>query len=225
MKEIFPGLWNDGKKLFTENIIPGKTQYAKSIVKKAGKEYREWDPYHSKMAAAVEKGLKKFPIKKGSKLLYLGIASGQTASFFSDIIGKDGIIYGVEISERCMQDLNPVAEARKNIVPILANAKLPEQYGWVEKVDVVYQDVASDDQSEVLIRNCEKFLKPDGFAVMVIKARSMDVVKEPREVYKIELAKLEKHFKITEKIELDPFEKDHMFLVMRWKRSSSELTE
>ncbi len=217
MQEIFPGLFREGKKLLTENLVPGKTQYAKSVIRKGGKEYREWDPYHSKMAAAVAKGLKNFPIKKGLKILYLGIASGQTASFFSDIIGKDGIIYGVEISERCMQDLNPVAADRKNIVPILANAKLPEQYGWIEKVDVVYQDVASDDQSEVLIRNCEKFLKPDGFAVMVIKARSIDVVKDPREVYKQELKKLEKYFKILERIELQPFEKDHMFLVMKFR--------
>ena len=217
MEQIFPGLWRGVKKLFTENHFPGKTQYAKSILHKNKKEYREWDPFHSKMAAAVAKGAKIFPIKTGSKILYLGIASGQTASFFSDIIGSQGIIYGVEISERCMQDLNPVASARKNIVPILANAKLPEQYDWIEKVDVVYQDVASDDQADVLIRNCEKFMKPEGVAAMVIKARSIDVVREPREVDKQEDQKLEKHFKILEKLELDPFEKDHLFLSMKWK--------
>ncbi len=217
MKELFSGLWIDGKKLLTQNLIPGNTQYAKSVFRKQGKEYREWDPFHSKMAAAVAKGLKNFPIKQGSKILYLGIASGQTASFFSDIIGREGVIYGVEISERCMQDLNPVANSRKNIVPILANAKLPEDYSWIEKVDIVYQDVASDDQSEVLIRNCKEFLKADGVAMMVIKSRSMDVVKDPKEVYKQEIAKLEKHFKVVEKMELDPFEKDHLFLAMKWK--------
>ncbi len=214
MKELFSGLWIDGKKLLTQNLIPGNTQYAKSVFRKQGKEYREWDPFHSKMAAAVAKGLKNFPIKQGSKILYLGIASGQTASFFSDIIGREGVIYGVEISERCMQDLNPVANSRKNIVPILANAKLPEDYSWIEKVDIVYQDVASDYQSEVLIRNCKEFLKADGVAMMVIKSRSMDVVKDPKEVYKQEIAKLEKHFKVVEKMELDPFEKDHLFLAM-----------
>ena len=217
MEEIFPGLFKEGRGLFTENLVPGNPQYAKSIIKRDKKEYREWDPNHSKIAAAIAKGLKTFPIKSGSKILYLGIASGQTASFFSDIVGKDGVIYGIEISERCMQDLNPVASSRKNIVPILANAKLPEQYGWVEKVEVVYQDVASDDQSEVFIRNCLSFLKSDGVGLLSIKSRSIDVVKEPREVYKQEIAKLEKHFKIIEKMELDPFEKDHMFLVLKWK--------
>src|SRR3989344_7490580 len=217
MQEIFPGLFKEGKKLYTLNLIPGNTQYAKTVLKKHGKEYREWDPFHSKMAAAVEKGLKNFPVKKGTKILYLGIASGQTASFFADIIGKDGIIYGVEVSERCIQDLNPVASNRGNIVPILANAKLPEQYSWIEKVDIVYQDVASDDQSEVMIRNCKEFLKSTGFAAMVIKARSMNVVKDPQEVYKQEIQKLEKHFKIVEKMQLDPYEKDHLFLLMEWK--------
>ena len=81
MKEIFPYVFADDKRLFTLNLTPGKSEYAKSVKKSLGKEYREWDPYHSKMAAAIARGLKTFPAKAGSKILYLGISNGTTASF------------------------------------------------------------------------------------------------------------------------------------------------
>jgi len=215
MKEIFPGVWKRGEKLFTENLVPGEKIFTKTVVKCRGREYREWDPYRSKPAAAILKGLKVLPLSKGAKILYLGIANGTTASFFSDIIGREGIIYGVEISERSLRDLNLVVEKRGNIVPVLADARKPESYSWIEPVDVVYEDVATNDQSEILIRNCKVFLKKNGFAMIAIKARSIDVVKDPKEIYKEEVKKLSKHFKILDKRELDPYEKDHLFLVMK----------
>ena len=217
MQEIFSGVWKEGNRLVTLNMTPGKKVYTEQLVKVKGVEYREWIAYKSKAAAAVTKGLKYFPLKHGDKVLYLGASSGTTVSHFSDIVGGQGVIYAVEISERSLRDLNVVAEIRTNIIPILANARLPDSYNWIEKADIVYQDVATDDQSEILIRNCEKFLKPGGTAMIAIKSRSIDVTKEPKEIYKQELEKLSKHFKVIEKVELDPLEKDHMFIVLRWK--------
>jgi fibrillarin-like pre-rRNA processing protein len=214
MRQIFPGVWREGEKILTENLVPGSRVYGEELIKEKKIEYRVWNPNRSKPAAAIARGLKNFPLKKGMKILYLGIASGTTASHFSDIIRKDGAIYGIEISERSIRDLNHVAEKRGNIIPILANAKRPEDYSWVEPVDLVFQDVATDDQSEILIRNAERFLKPGGFAMLSIKSRSIDVTKPPREIYRQEVAKLDKHFRILEKVELDPYEKDHMLVVM-----------
>lgn len=216
MKQILPGVWKRGRQFLTISLVPGSKEYGKPVII-SGKEYRIWDQNKSKAAAAIAKGLKEFPIETGSKVLYLGIASGSTASFFSDIIGPSGVIYGVEISERAVRDLNHVAEKRGNIVPIIANAREPGTYSWIEKVDVVYQDVAIDDQSEVLIRNCRAFLKPGGFAMIAIKSRSINVVRNPKEVYKEELKKLRKVFEIVDNKELDPFEKDHMFVLAKWK--------
>jgi len=216
MKEVFPGVFRQGGNILTKNLAKGLKTYGK-LVTIGKQEYRIWDPYHSKPAAAIMNGLQVFPIRPGIKILYLGIASGSTASFFSDIIGPDGVIYGVEISERSIRDLNPLAEKRKNIVPIIANAREPDTYTWIEPVDIVYQDVAIDDQSEILIRNCQAFLKKDGYAMIAIKARSIDVVKNPREVFRQEIGKLKKHFDILDKRELGPWEKDHILLVMKWK--------
>jgi len=154
MKQLFPNLWKNKNQLLTKNLISGKN-YTEKIIDINKQEFRIWDPFRSKPAAALTKGLKTFPVKHGSKILYLGIANGQTSSYFSDIIGKDGIIYGVEISERSMRDLTPIAEKRGNIVPILADARKPETYSWIEKVDVIFQDVATNDQSEIIIRNIQ----------------------------------------------------------------------
>ncbi len=214
MKEIFPGVWKRGELILTENLAPGSKVYGEQLIKEKKVEYRAWNPYRSKPAAGIARGLKNFPLQSGMKILYLGIASGTTASHFSDVVGRDGVIYGVEISERSIRDLNHVAQARGNIVPILANARRPEDYAWIEHVDFVFQDVATDDQAEILIRNCERFLKPGGFAMLSIKARSIDVTKPPKEIYKKELEKLRKHFTVLEKLELDPYEKDHMLVVM-----------
>jgi fibrillarin-like pre-rRNA processing protein len=215
MKERFPGVFSSGQRLFTPGLIPGDRAFAKSLVKAGKEEYREWNPYRSKAAAAILKGIRNFPIAAGTKLLYLGISSGSTASFLSDIIGPDGAIYGVEVSERSMRDLTQVAERRPNIIPVLADARRPEAYSWIEPADVVYQDIASNDQSEILIRNCAEFLKKGGHAMLAIKARSIDVTRPPREIFQREKAKLAKAFKILDYVELEPYERDHAFLVMK----------
>jgi fibrillarin-like pre-rRNA processing protein len=218
MIEAFPGVWKVGRRIYTESLMPGEKVFTKSIATVRGKEYREWDPRRSKAAAAIANGLGNFPIKKGSKVLYLGIASGSTASFFSDIVGPEGIIYGIEVSERSIRELNPVAERRGNIVPILASARRTEEYGWIEKVDVVYQDVATEDQSDIIIKNAKAFLREDGYAMLAVKSRSIDVTKPPGQIYKQEKEKLRKYFEVLDEVRLDPYEKDHLFLVMRPKQ-------
>ena len=217
MEQIFPGIWQKGRQLLTKNLVPGFRSYTETLSKIRGVEYRIWDPTRSKAAAAIVKGIKDFPLKPDVKILYLGAAQGYTPSFFSDIVGKDGIIYGIEVSGRAIRELNPVAEKRGNIVPILADARKPQDYTWIEPADILYQDVAIPDQSEILIRNARVFLKPDGFAMIAIKSRSIDVVRPPQQIYKEELKKLSEYFKVLDKKELDPYEKDHMFVVMKPK--------
>jgi fibrillarin-like pre-rRNA processing protein len=217
--EKFEGVFLIDSKLATINLVPSAKVYGEELVKIKNVEYRVWDFWRSKPAAAIKKGLKELPVKKGMKILYLGIASGTTASHFSDIIGKEGIIYGIEISERVLRELIPHAEKRGNIIPILADARKIEDYEKmiIEKVDIIYSDTADPQQVEILIRNCQKFLKPKGFAIIAIKSQSIDVTKPPKQVYQECLEKLEKHFEILDKVELDPYEKFHLFVVMKSK--------
>jgi fibrillarin-like pre-rRNA processing protein len=218
-KTKFEGIFQIDNKLVTVNLVPGEKVYGEQLIKVKNIEYREWIPFRSKPAAAIRKGLKTFPIEKGMKILYLGIASGTTASHFSDIIGKEGLIYGVEISEAPLRDLIPVAEKRGNIIPTLADARKPESYENIvmEKVDIVYCDIADPQEVEILIRNCEKFLKPKGYAMIAIKSQSINSVKPTKQVYEECLAELEKYFEVLDKVELDPYQKDHLFVVLRAK--------
>jgi len=218
-KTKFYNIFKIDNKLATINLVPGFRSFNEEIVKVGGIEYRIWDAYTSKPAAAIKKKLKIFPLEKGMKVLYLGFAEGKTASFFSDIVGKEGLIFGVEISPRSLRESIPVCEKRGNIVPILADARRPELYEdiIVEKVDFVFEDVADPQQVEIFIRNCEKFLREGGYGAIAIKSQSIDVIRSPKEVYKECIQKLEKHFIILDKVELDPYEKFHLFIVLKKK--------
>lgn len=50
-------------------------------------EYRMWNPFRSKIAAAVLGGVSSIHMAPGSKVLYLGAASGTTVSHIADIVG------------------------------------------------------------------------------------------------------------------------------------------
>ena len=50
-------------------------------------EYRAWNPFRSKLAAAIVGGIEHIHMKPGSKVLYLGAASGTTVSHVSDLVG------------------------------------------------------------------------------------------------------------------------------------------
>lgn len=216
----FEGVFNIDGKFATVNLVPGFKSANEELVKVDKVEYRTWDYYTSKPAAAFKKGLKKFPLSEGMKVLYLGLAEGKTASFFSDIVGSNGVIYGVELSERSLREAVPVCEKRGNMIPILADARMTELYEStvVDKVDCIFIDVASPDQVAIAVRNAQKFLKADGTVMLAIKSQSIDVIKPPKQVYQECLKELEKYFEIIDKVELDPYEKAHLFLMMKLKK-------
>jgi len=216
MKEIFPNIFLIDKKLAVENPIPGFEPFDEKSIKIEKKEFRVWNPERSKAAAAIVKGIKEFPIKEGDKILYLGAAHGYTCSFLSSIVRK-GIIYAVEFSERCFNELLPLCEKYKNIIPIMADARKPEDYSWIENVDLVYIDIAQSDEIEIFIRNCKEFLKKNGYGMIAVKSRSIDVTKTPKEIYKEALEKLKNNFEIIDWKTLDPYEKAHAFIVVKFK--------
>ena len=127
-----------------------------------------------------------------------------------------GRIYAIEFSPITAKKLVQLSHRRLNIAPILGDATKPKEYmNIVEKVDLVYCDVAQSKQSELFMKNMNLFAKNSGLGFLVIKSRSIDVVQKPKRIFKQEEKKLkEKGFKIIEKVKLEPFEKDHMaFLV------------
>ena len=201
------------KVLLTRNLSPGKKVYGEELVLRDGAEYRVWDPFRSKLAAAILKGLPDGVIQEGYRVVYLGASTGTTVSHVSDLVGAKGVVVGVEFAPRVAREfVEHVARVRSNVVPFVADARDPSKYGVVE-ADVVYCDIAQPDQTEIAIAGCRKVLKEGGTLLLVVKARSIDVLKDPEKVYSEEARKLEKAgFGVRALIELSPFEKDHAII-------------
>ncbi|WP_456472492.1 fibrillarin-like rRNA/tRNA 2'-O-methyltransferase [Methanocaldococcus sp.] len=216
MKEIFPNVFKFEDRLYTK-ALSRKKVYDEKFIEKNGVYYRSWNPYKSKLAAAIVNGLKFLPIEKDYKVLYLGASAGTTPSHVSDIV-EDGIVYALEYSPRIMRELLESCSDRYNMVPILGDANKPWEYSnMVEKADLIYEDVAQPNQSEILVKNAKWFLKKDGYAIIAIKARSIDVTKDPKEVFKEQKNFLEKNgFKVLEEIDIEPYEKDHVLFVCKY---------
>ncbi len=204
--------------ILTRNLTPGIRVYGEDLFKDEDIEYRTWDPTRSKLGAALKKDISQIGIKEGDYVLYLGASTGTTVSHVSDLVGKDGLVFALDFAPRVLRDLVFVAEERKNIAPLLADANRPETYAnLISEVDVVFMDIAQKNQAEIFIKNCRLFLKQGGFGLLALKARSVDVTRYPKDIYKEIRAALEKDITVVDYRELDPFEKDHAFYVCKKK--------
>jgi len=221
-QQVYIVTLDDGtERLATRNLAPGRTVYGEKLVRFEGVEYRLWDPYRSKLAAAILKGVKKVPIELNHQVLYLGAASGTTASHVSDIVGEKGHVYCVEFAARALRELvNNVCPYRLNMTPILEDARFPEKYALFirGKVDDIYCDIAQPEQAKILADNADLYLKKGGWIMLAVKAQSIDVTKEPSEVYKRELKVLESRgFTIEDVVHLEPYDKAHAMIVAKFK--------
>ena len=209
-----------GKKtlLYTKNLTPGKKFFAEKTIRIKGEEYREINPERSKLGAAILKGLSQTGIKEGSIILYLGASHGYTPSFVSDIVGSEGFIFCLDFAPRVVRDLVFLCEERKNMAPMLENALMPETYkDKVPQVDVIYQDIAQRDQIGIFLSNCEEYLKQGGFGLLALKPRSIDVTRKPKDIFRETRKILEEKLTIVDYKELDPYEMDHAFFVVKKK--------
>lgn len=199
--------------LLTRNLTPGKKVYNEDLVARGEVEYRTWDPFRSKLAAAMLKGLPGGVVAEGAKVLYLGASTGTTASHVSDLVGPNGLVIGVEFAPRVAREfLEHVARERGNVIPFVADARDPSKYS-VTQVDLVYCDIAQPDQTEIALANCARLLKKGGTLLLVVKSRSIDVLKDPEKVFSQEKEKLEKAGLDVKRVyELSPFEKDHALI-------------
>ncbi|KAJ6867880.1 rRNA 2'-O-methyltransferase fibrillarin 1-like [Populus alba x Populus x berolinensis] len=206
--------------LVTKNMVPGETVYNEKKVSVQNEdgtkvEYRVWNPFRSKLAAAILGGVDDVWIKPGAKVLYLGAASGTTVSHVSDIVGPTGVVYAVEFSHRSGRDLVNMAKKRTNVIPIIEDARHPAKYRMlVGMVDVIFSDVAQPDQARILALNASYFLKTGGHFVISIKANCIDSTVPAEAVFESEVKKMvQEQLKPSEQVTLEPFERDHACVV------------
>lgn len=219
--------------LMTKNLVPGESVYNEKRVSVEEKdttdkiEYRVWNPFRSKLAAAIVGGVGDIYMKPGSKVLYLGGASGTTISHVADLVGPTGCVYGVEFSKRSGRDLVNMAKKRTNVIPIIEDARHPQKYRMlVPMVDVIFADVAQPDQARILTVNAAMFVKNRGHFVISIKASCVDSTLAPEVVYANEVQKLkEGKFRPVEQLTLEPYERDHVVVTGMYRPAPEDFPQ
>ncbi len=204
-------------KLYTKNLDKGNRIYGEKLVSYKGKEYREWDPYRSKLAALLLENPRSDFLSGDLNCLYLGASSGTTVSHISDI-AESGVIYSVEFAERSIRQLIQNTTRRKNIIPILDDARYPQNYAKsiFSPIDLIYQDVSQPNQAEIALNNCNFYLKKNGFLVLAIKSQSIDSIQKSEVVYAQEKKVLEKGgYSVLESINIHKYAANHIILIVK----------
>jgi len=217
--------------LVTLNSVPGESVYGEKRIsidddKGTKVEYRVWNPFRSKVAAAILGGVDEIGMKPGSKVLYLGAAAGTTVSHVSDLVGPEGVVYAVEFSHRPGRDLLNMAKKRTNVIPIIEDARHPLRYRMlVGMVDCVFADVAQPDQARIVALNAQYFLKNEGKFMISIKASCIDSTSDPAAVFAAEVEKLKKDkLRPSEQLTLEPYERDHAVVVGSFRPAKKQKT-
>ncbi|MHA2281026.1 MAG: fibrillarin-like rRNA/tRNA 2'-O-methyltransferase [Promethearchaeota archaeon] len=208
-------------KLYTRNRDKGYRVYGERLIEHKENEYREWDPFRSKLAALIlENPISNF-LSDDINCLYLGASSGTTISHLSDIV-TNGVIYGVEFADRSIRQLIQNTSHRKNIIPIFADARHPEKYAKsiFSKIDLIYQDVSQPNQAEIALNNCNYYLKDKGLLVLAVKSQSIDSIQKSEYIYAQEKEIVENAgYKIIESINIHKYAANHIVLLVKKRQS------
>ncbi|MDH7594324.1 MAG: fibrillarin-like rRNA/tRNA 2'-O-methyltransferase [Methanomicrobiales archaeon] len=180
--------------------------------------YRVWDPFRSKFSALHMLG-KEIELSPEMRVLYLGAAHGTTVSHVADYVE---VVYAIERAPLPMRHLLRVAERRKNVIPILADAREPETYAHLlEEVDLLYQDVADQAQVEIALRN-RIFLKTGGLLVLMLKVPCIDCTSGPEAILESARDGVAKGYEIFDHSWLAPYHEDHAAIMGKKKVVADE---
>lgn len=198
---------------WTEALGDPREVYGERLAHLGGRTYRRWDPFRSKLAAALVRGWLGPRPEEGERWLYLGAATGTTASHVADLVGPDGAVYAVERSLRPFARLLGLADRYPNLYPILGDARRPMDYlARVPPVDGLYLDVAQPDQVGIALANARVFLRGTGTLLLVLKTSSLGREKDPRRHLADAEAELDRAFELEASLALEPFHKRHFLL-------------
>ena len=117
-----------------------------------------------------------------------------------------------------MRQLIQNSSKRSNIIPILADARFPENYAKhvFTSVDLIYQDVAQPRQAEIALENCNYYLKDDGMLIIAIKSQSINSIKKSEHVYAQEIRILENAgLNIVESVSIHKYAANHKVLIVK----------
>jgi fibrillarin-like rRNA methylase len=201
----------DRVELWTETVGVPPSVYGERWGNRGTQVIRAFEPNRSKLAAAIVEGWRGPLPRLGERWLYLGAASGSTASHVADLVGPSGTVYAVERSPRPFARLLAVATRWPNLLPILADARQPLAYAdLVPAVDGLYADVAQPDQVEIVLANLDAFLRgPGSAAIVALKTASMGRDRPPSAHLAAAESLLASQIELARSVRLDPFHRGH----------------
>jgi fibrillarin-like pre-rRNA processing protein len=201
----------DRTEWFTQAVGPLPPVYGERWVTAGARSFRTFEPGRSKLAAGIVRGWTGPLPRLGERWLYLGAATGTTASHVADLVGPDGCVYALERSPRPFSRLLALAERWSNLRPILDDAREPRRYAeWVPPVDGLYCDIAQPDQVAIVRANAELLLEGAGARVLVaLKTASMGRDRTAEEHLRAAESVLRAGLELAPSIRLDPFHKGH----------------
>ena len=209
------GVYREGRDLFTVNGTPGVRVYGETLRTVAGVEHRLWDPFRSKLAALLLRGAPEHLLANVRSALYLGGAHGTTVSHLADV-WPNATIFVVEKSPTAFAPLLALARRRSNLLPLLADAQLPERYqADVAPVDFLYQDVAQRNQAQIFLENARACLEPGGRGVLMLKVRSVSQRRSSAAIVREARNELTRGgLTVRSETPLLPFSREHVALVV-----------
>ena len=206
------------KKLATLSNVSTNQDYEENLVEMNGKQYSIWNPYTSKLAAAIINGMEIFPILKKTKILYVDPATEKTVKHISDIVGINGKIFVVrDVMKNSKNFLEQIVKNRSNIFTIVPDKTNPARLtGMTETVDVIYIDIAEHNQTEIAIQNCKNHLRIGGFLMLIVPTKNIDFTSNPSKKNQEERKKLQTSFDIIQEINLTDFFKEYSMVIAKY---------
>ena len=166
--------------------------------------YYIWDPYSSKLAAAIFNGLEIFPFINNSKILYVTDFPNYTFIHLSNLVGTDGIIFLNEEKNSSNSSINKSISQLKNL-KIIDNM---ESFNILQELDVILIDVNFNFSKEFFV-TITNFLKKNAFIFLIQKT---ELVNEKDNILKEEFFT---KYDIIQKINLTDFFKDLTMIIAK----------
>lgn len=222
MSELSPSVRLEGRALWTLSADGGRKVYGETIRRSRGEVWRRWDPFRSKLAAGIlrsgeDPGL--LLPAAGSTVAYLGAGHGTTVSHLHDhLCGAanefGGRLISVDISPRCLRDLNRLAVRRPGIIPVLGDARRLSEWAHLlpRGADWLFQDVSQAGQVAIFAAAAKRLLRPGATALLSLKAASERWNKEGERALFAQVVEdlTSSDIVIAEAIELQGFEDQHI---------------
>ena len=236
MKEarIFQIQIGNEEQLATKNMVKGTKTRKEKIVIVNNEEFLEWNPYKSKLAAAIRNGLQILPIIKNSKVVCINPLEESTILHISNIVGSGGSVFVIDVNKNKKSFLNKLVNTHKNIIPIYDKVDELSFFSSITgKVDALYVDIPESEQIEQIVEKYGSLLKNEGFLMLIAKKDDDAVLENDLVGWMAEqraglnkireiTAKLKSQFEIIQEINLginyamEPYHKLHAFILAQY---------